>query len=128
MNTSPRSIAARALVAWRRSSPVRKRTTTLVSSARTPLRLRGDGGVHLLDRYRRAVVDQRAEHVLDVGLGEQGSGPQHHPLRRVLDREPGPRTPAPLLADRLGQDHLALRGDDGGGVFWHGTLSEVRRG
>src|ERR1700722_13015835 len=108
MKTSPPSIAARALAAWRLSSPVRKRTTTLVSSARTPLRLRGDRGVHLLDRQRRAVIRQRAEYRLDAGLGEQRRGPQHHPIRRILHRKPGPRPPPPLCPDRLGQDHLAL--------------------
>src|SRR3546814_14107245 len=84
---SPASIAARAAFACCLSSAVRKRTTTLVSTARTPLRLGRDRGVHLRDGQRRTLMGQRTEHPLDSRRRESGGGLTQHAIGRVLNQD-----------------------------------------
>ena len=70
MKMSPAAIAARAFPARSVSSATRNRTTTLVSIARTALRLGSDRRVHRFERKAGTGAGEDAEDRVDAGLGE----------------------------------------------------------
>src|ERR1035438_3152669 len=88
------------------SSPVSNRTRMLVSTAvMTARHLPANGGAHLRERLRFALVRQAAGHLVETGIGETAGGAEQNSAAGLFDRELRPQRP------RLGSTY-ALRQND----------------
>jgi hypothetical protein len=73
-----------------------------------PFRLHGDPLLHLVEGFWRPGESKTAENIRRPGRSEDRSCLQQDAVACVLDRKTRAGLPMQLLADRLGQDDLAL--------------------
>jgi hypothetical protein len=99
----------RAAAACLGSSPVSRRTSTLVSTAiMTPDHLASDGGAHLRWRFRFISRPQTAGDLVKIGSGETAGGSQHNSISGLFDDELRARYPGSGSTYVLGQDDPAF--------------------
>jgi len=65
-------------------------------------------------RYRFALGPQTAGDLVEIGLGETGSGAQQNPIARFFDGELRTRSPGSGSPHGFGQHDLTLGGEPGG--------------
>jgi hypothetical protein len=91
------------------SSRVKRRTTTLVSTATTTsLQLFGDGSLHFIERFCRALILEAAGNVFQVCWRQGLSRTQQNAIRRVFHQELSSSPPCVGIANGFRQNDLAF--------------------